>query len=100
MTETLDPEKIMAGRDWAEAEMRTQAIERGVKLHSFNWVEIVDSKVWIATLHSPAGEHTIALSYAALAKCVDSEGERILLRERLHHLIGDLARIERRGSLR
>jgi hypothetical protein len=35
-----------------------------------------------------------------LAKCVDSESERTLLRERLRHLIGDLARIERRGSLR
>ncbi len=100
MTETFDPNKIMAGRDWAEAEMRTQAIERGVKLHSLNWAEIIDSKVWIATLHSPAGEHTIALSYPALAQCVDSEGERTMLRERLHHLIGDLARIERRGSLR
>jgi hypothetical protein len=100
MTENFDPEKIMAGRDWAEAEMRTQAIERGVKLHSLNWTEIVDSKVWIATLNSPAGEHTMALSYAALAKCVDSESERLMLRERLRHLIGDLARIERRGSLR
>ena len=100
MSETFDQEKIMAGREWAEAEMRTQAIERAVKLHLLNWTEIVDSMVWIATLHSPAGEHTIALSYAALAKCVDSEGERIILRERLHHLIGDLARIERRGSLR
>ena len=100
MTETFDPEKIMAGREWAEAEMRTQAIERGVKLHSLSWAEVVDSKAWIATLDSPAGEHTVALSYAALAKCVDSEGERLMLRERLHHLIGDLARIERRGSLR
>jgi hypothetical protein len=100
MTETFDPEKIMAGRDWAEAEMRTQAIERGVKLHSLSWTEIVDSKVWIATLNSPAGEHTMALSYGALAKCVDSESERTMLRERLRHLIGDLARIERRGSLR
>ena len=80
--------------------MRTQAIERGVKLHSLNWTEIVASKVWIATLDSPAGEHTLALSYASLEKCVDSESERTLLRERLRHLIGDLARIERRGSLR
>ncbi|HEX4948373.1 MAG TPA: hypothetical protein VFZ34_16990 [Blastocatellia bacterium] len=100
MTDTFDPEKIMAGREWAEAEMRTQAIERAVKLHSLSWTESAEAKVWIATLHSPAGEHTIALSYAALTKCVDSESERTMLRERLRHLIGDLARIERRGFLR
>jgi hypothetical protein len=100
MTETFDPEKILAGKEWAEAEMRTQAIERAVKIHTLTWTEIVTSNVWIATINSPAGEHTIALPYGALAKCVDSESERTMLRERLRHLIGDLARIERRGSLR
>lgn len=100
MTETFDPEKILAGREWAEAEMRTQAIERGVKLHALTWTDITDSKVWLATLNSPAGEHTMALAYTSLQKCVDSESERTSLRERLRHLIGDLARIERRGFLR
>ncbi len=100
MSETFDTAKIMTGREWAEAELRTQAIERGVKLHSLTWTEILASNVWLATLDSPAGEHTIALAYASLAKCVDSESERTALRARLHHLIGDLARIERRGFLR
>ena len=100
MSETFDTAKIMAGREWAEAELRTHAIERGVKLHSLQWTEITDSNVWLATLNSPAGEHTIALAYESLAKCVDSESERTALRARLQHLIGDLARIERRGFLR
>lgn len=100
MSETFDTAKILAGREWAEAELRTHAIERGVKLHSLHWTEITDSKVWLATLNSPAGEHTIALAYANLEKCVESESERTALRSRLQHLIGDLARIERRGFLR
>jgi hypothetical protein len=100
MTDSFEPEKVIAGRDWAEAELRAQAIERGVKLHALHWTDTVDAKVWIATLDSPAGEHTMALSYQSLASCVDSENERARLRERLRHLIGDLARIERRGFLR
>lgn len=100
MTDSFDQEKILAGRDWAEAEMRTLAIERVVKLNSIHWTESVEAKVWIATIDSAAGEHTIALPSSSLAQCVDSENTRLQVRERLRNLVGDLARIERRGFLR
>ena len=100
MTDSLEQEKIIAGKEWAEAEMRTLAIERTVKLNSVHWVESTDSKVWIATINSAAGEHTIAIPYSSLIQCAGSENGRMLLRERIRHLIGDLARIERRGFLR
>ncbi|MFN7929803.1 MAG: hypothetical protein U0Y68_18030 [Blastocatellia bacterium] len=100
MTDSLEQEKILAGKDWAEAEMRALAIERTVKLHSIHWTESQDAKVWIAAIDSAAGEHTIAIPYASLVQCADSDAGRIQLRERIRHLIGDLARIERRGFLR
>lgn len=100
MTDSFDQEKILAGKEWAEAEMRTLAIERSVKLNSIHWTESAESKVWIAAIDSAAGEHTIAIPYSSLVQCVDSENGRLMLRERLRHLIGDLARIERRGFLR
>lgn len=100
MTESFDQEKILAGKEWAEAEMRTMAIERTVKLHSIHWTDSPESQVWIAAIDSAAGEHTIAIPYSSLIQCVDSENGRVLLRERIRHLIGDLARIERRGFLR
>ncbi|MBS1812925.1 MAG: hypothetical protein JST84_32465 [Acidobacteria bacterium] len=100
MTDSFDQEKIIAGKEWAEAELRALAIERTVKLNSVQWTESAESRVWIATINSAAGEHTIAIPYSSLSQCVDSENGRMMLRERLRHLIGDLARIERRGFLR
>ncbi len=100
MTEKIDQEKITAGRTWAENEMRNLAIERTVKINSIHWNESPPDKVWIATVDSAAGEHTIALSYTSLALCADEGKERLSLREKLRGLIGDLARIERRGYLR
>lgn len=96
----IDQENIAAGRVWAEAEMRNLAIERSVKINAVTWTESIDAKVWIATIESSAGEHTIALSYSSLEQAAISESDRLALRERLRGLIGDLARIERRGFLR
>ncbi len=94
-------EKIEQGRQWADAELRNIAIERTVKINSINWNESAENSVWIAEVDSAAGEHhTIALSYAALAACVDSDAGRAVLLEKLRGLVGDLARIERRGYLR
>jgi hypothetical protein len=97
---TDDQDKILAGREWTEAEMRSLAIERAVKLNAIHWTDSAEAKVWIAAINSAAGEHTMAFAYSSLTQCVDSENARLQLRERLRNLIGDLARIERRGFLR
>jgi hypothetical protein len=94
-------EKIETGRVWADAELRNIAIERSVKINSIKWNESAENSVWIAEVDSAAGEHhTIALSYSSLAACVDSDTGRAAMNEKLRGLVGDLARIERRGYLR
>lgn len=100
MTESINQEKIAAGLTWAESELRALAVERGVKVHTLTWTDSPQNKVWIITVESGAGEHTMALSYAALEQCAFDEGGKFAMRERLRGLVGDLARIERRGFLR
>ena len=94
-------EKVEQGRQWADAELRNIAIEKSVKINSIHWNDSAENSVWIAEVDSAAGEHhTIALSYSSLAACVDSEAGRAAMHEKLRGLVGDLARIERRGYLR
>ena len=94
-------EKVEKGRQWADAELRNIAIERTVKINSVTWNESAENSVWIAEVDSAAGEHhTIALSYASLSACVDSDAGRAAMHEKLRGLVADLARIERRGYLR
>lgn len=98
-TENIN-EKIQEGKRWAELELKALAIERGVSFHSLTWTDSEASKVWIVTIESGAGEHTMALPYTSLEQCATDENARYHLRERLRGLVGDLARIERRGHLR
>jgi len=98
--ENFNQAQIDEGRVWAETELRALAIERGVKLDHVVWTDSPQAKAWIVELTSAAGEHTISLSYEVLEKCAADEHARFTLRERLRGLVGDLARIERRGHLR
>jgi hypothetical protein len=99
-TENISQEKIQEGKTWAELELKALAIERGVRFDSLAWTDSPPSKVWIVTIESGAGEHTMALPYTALEQCATDESARYQTRERLRGLVGDLARIERRGHLR
>jgi hypothetical protein len=91
---------IEEGKDWADAELHALALERGVKFHHLTWSESLPAQVWIIEIKSGAGEHTLSLTYDTLEKCAREEAARAALRERLRGLVGDLARIERRGHLR
>lgn len=93
-------EKIQEGKLWAELELKALAIDRGVRFHSLTWTDSEPSQVWIVTIESGAGEHTMALPYTSLEQCANDENARYNVRERLRGLVGDLARIERRGHLR
>src|SRR5437667_10390227 len=93
-------EKIEEGKVWTESELNALAIERGVRLKEVIWADSPQAKVWIVEIKSGAGEHTISLPYETLGKCSYDEHTRFMLRERLRGLVGDLARIERRGHLR
>lgn len=93
-------DKINAGRDWVEIEIKALAIERGVRINQLHWSESADATAWIASIHSAAGDHTIAFSTKSLELASDNEDERLQVRTRIRGLVGDLARIERRGFLR
>jgi hypothetical protein len=97
---TESNDKIQEGKQWVELELKTLAIERGVRFNSLTWADSTPSQVWIVTIESGAGEHTMALPYSSLERCAAEESARYSLRERLRGLVGDLARIERRGHLR
>ena len=100
MTEHFNQTQIDEGKAWAEAELHALAIDRGVKFHEVVWTDSAQAQVWIIEIKSGAGEHTLSLPYATLEQCADGEAARFALRERLRGLVGDLARIERRGHLR
>lgn len=87
------------GRKWVELEMHTYAIERDVSLTGISWTE-TQSSSFIVELKSKAGEHTISIPYDQLERCASDTHVQFQLRDRLRGLIGDLARIEKRGHLR
>src|SRR5438270_1952088 len=93
-------ERVEEGKVWVEAELNALAIDRGVKFHELVWTESPPAQVWIVEIKSSAGEHTLTLPYATLERCASDENVQFTLRERLRGLVGDLARIERRGHLR
>lgn len=93
-------EQMDEGKTWAEAELHTLAIDRSVKFHEIVWTDSPQAQVWILEIKSGAGEHTLSLPYATLERCANDENTQFALRERLRGLVGDLARIERRGHLR
>ncbi len=93
-------EQIEEGKTWVAAELHTLAIDRGVKFHDIVWTQSQPAQVWIVEIKSGAGEHTLSLPYATLEQCANNENAQFALRERLRGLVGDLARIERRGHLR
>lgn len=93
-------ERVEEGKVWVEHELHALAIDRSVEFHEVVWTESPPSQVWIVEIKSGAGEHTLSLPYAALEQCTSDENAQFTLRERLRGLVGDLARIERRGHLR
>ncbi|MFN7946743.1 MAG: hypothetical protein U0Z53_15435 [Blastocatellia bacterium] len=100
MADKVVPNNIEEGRKWSELEMRTYAIERDVSLSGITWTDSPPSRTFIVEVTSGAGEHTISISYDTLEKCATDAQTQYQLRERLRGLIGDLARIEKRGHLR
>ncbi len=100
MTDKPSQEKIAAGKTWAEREMRTYAIERDVSLSGILWTDSPQANAFIVEITSGAGEHTISVPYETLENCAHDQHTQFQLRERLRGLVGDLARIERRGHLR
>ncbi|SRR5581483_3964290 len=100
MIEKVSQEIIEEGKAWAEREMRAYAIERDVRLSSIVWTDSPQAKAFIVEITSGAGEHTISIPYETLENCSDDQHTQFQLRERLRGLVGDLARIERRGHLR
>jgi len=100
MMEQSNQSQMEEGKAWAESELRALAIERGVKFHELTWTDSPQAKVWIVEIKSGAGEHTLSFAYDTLEKVARDEHTQFQLRERLRGLVGDLARIERRGHLR
>jgi hypothetical protein len=100
MTNQFNQALIEEGKVWAEAELHAMAVDRGVKFHEVVWTESPQAQVWIVEIKSGAGEHTLSLPYTTLEQCANDENAQTALRGRLRGLVGDLARIERRGHLR
>ncbi len=100
MTDKVVQYNIEEGQKWSELEMRTYAIERDVSLSRITWTDSPPSRAFIVEVASGAGEHTISIPYETLEKCATDAQTQYKLRERLRGLIGDLARIEKRGHLR
>jgi hypothetical protein len=100
MTDKFSQEKIAAGKTWAEREMQAYSIERDVSLTSIVWTDSSQAQAFIVEITSGAGEHTISVPYETLENCAHDQSTQFQLRERLRSLVGDLARIERRGQLR
>jgi hypothetical protein len=93
-------EQIEEGKVWAEAVLHDLATDRGVNFQEVAWTQSPQAQVWIIEIKSGAGEHTLSLPYATLEQCANDEYAQTTLRDRLRGLVGDLARIERRGHLR
>jgi hypothetical protein len=100
MFDNVTQHNIDEGRKWCELEMQAYAIERDVRLRSVIWTDSPQSQAFILEITSGAGEHTLSLPWETLQKCASGAHTQMLLRERLRGLIGDLARIEKRGHLR
>lgn len=96
----LNQERIEEGKTWAESELNALAIDRSVRLREIVWSDSPQARVWIVEIKSGAGEHTISIPYETLERCSQDSHVQFTLRERLRGLVGDLARIERRGHLR
>ena len=96
----INQDPVEEGKFWAESELHALAIDRDVKLKEITWTDSPQAKVWIVEIRSGAGEHTISIPYETLENCAQDTNVQFKLRERLRGLVGDLARIERRGHLR
>lgn len=95
MSVNIDP-----GQTWTTRELHSLATQRNVRLDQITWTDSPQAKAFIVEITSSAGEHTISIPHETLLCCATDESVQLNLRERLSGLIGDLARIERRGSLR